>query len=80
MMILSSLHRVLLLVDIQVGLMDSDKMLVSMLSETHKPFIIILTKADKVKDDNIKEQLQKTADFIKTSGSLCSPILHAVSS
>ena len=69
----------LLLVDIQVGLMDSDKMLIDMLTEAHKPFIIIFTKADKVKDDNIKEQLQKTADFIKMSGSLCSPILHAVS-
>lgn len=51
-----------------------------MLSDQHKPFIIVLTKADKVKDEVIKEQLQKTADFIKTSGSLCSPIIHAVSS
>jgi GTP-binding protein EngB required for normal cell division len=30
--------------------MDSDKMLIEMLSDQHKPFMIILTKADKVKD------------------------------
>jgi len=35
--------------------MESDKMLIEMLSESHKPFIIVLTKADKVKDQNIKE-------------------------
>lgn len=74
------LHRVLILVDIQVGLMDSDKMLIEMLTESQKPFIIIHTKADKVKDEAIKEQMQKTADYIKKSGSLCSPFLHAISS
>jgi GTP-binding protein EngB required for normal cell division len=35
--------------------MDSDKMLIEMLTESHKPFMIIQTKADKVKDDMIKE-------------------------
>ena len=75
-----SLHRVMLLIDIDVGIMDSDKMLIDMLSEAQKPFIIVLTKADKVKDENIQESLKKMGDFIKTAGSLCSPILHAVSS
>jgi len=56
---------VILLVDIQVGLLDSDKMLVDMLSESQKPFFIVLTKADKVKDEAIMEQLEKTASFIK---------------
>jgi GTP-binding protein len=74
------LHRVVMLIDIQVGLMDSDKMLVDMLSNTSRPCMIVLTKADKVKDAEIGEQLGKTAEFIKTSGSLCSPIIHAVSS
>lgn len=48
-----SLHRVIVLVDISVGLMDSDKMLIEMLTEQHKPFLIVLTKADKVKDKEI---------------------------
>jgi GTP-binding protein len=51
------LHRVIMLVDIKVGLMDSDKMLLEMLSECQRPSMIVMTKADKVKDDQIKEQL-----------------------
>jgi GTP-binding protein EngB required for normal cell division len=46
-----------MLVDIKVGLMDSDKMLLEMLSECQRPSMIVMTKADKVKDDQIKEQL-----------------------
>ena len=38
-----------------------------MLSESHRPFIIVMTKADKIKDVDIGKQLQLTADFIKTS-------------
>ena len=45
-----SLHRVVMLIDIQVGLMDSDKMLMDMLTDSHRPFLTVLTKADKVKD------------------------------
>lgn len=45
-----SLHRLILLVDMSVGLMDSDKMLIKMLADTHRPFMIVLTKADKVKE------------------------------
>ena len=44
------LHRVILLVDIKVGIMDSDKMLLEMLNERQRPAMIVLTKADKVKD------------------------------
>lgn len=36
-----------------------------MLSETHRPFMIVLTKADKVKDKQISTNLNKTADYIK---------------
>lgn len=44
------LHRLILLVDMKVGLMDSDKMLIDMLTEAHRPFLIVLTKADKLKE------------------------------
>jgi GTP-binding protein EngB required for normal cell division len=33
--------------------MDSDKMLIDMLSNTHRPFIIVMTKADKIRDVEI---------------------------
>ena len=42
------LHRTILLVDIKVGLQESDKLLVDMLTEANKVFIVVLTKADKV--------------------------------
>lgn len=48
--LLFRLHRLILLVDMKVGLMDSDKMLIEMLTETHRPFMIVLTKADKLKE------------------------------
>lgn len=69
-----------LLIDIEVGLMDSDKMLIEMLTESKKPFMMIMTKADKVKDPAIKEQMLKAADFVKAQGALSSPFIHAVSS
>ncbi len=77
---LYSLHRVILLIDTAIGLSDSDKMLVEMLTETHRPFLTIMTKADKVKDGELLEQMQKTADFMKSQGALCNPNIHAVSS
>ncbi len=37
--------------------MESDKMLIEMLTEAHKPFIIIHTKSDKIKDEQIGERM-----------------------
>ena len=48
-----SLHRLIILVDINVGLMESDQMLIKMLSDTYRPFMIVLTKADKLKESQI---------------------------
>lgn len=69
-----------MLVDIEVGLLDSDKMLVDMLTEIKKPFLIVLTKADKLKDQQVAKQLDSVATYIKSAGSLCNPNIHAVSS
>jgi len=33
--------------------MDSDKMLIEMLSDTQRPFMLVMTKADKIKDVEI---------------------------
>ena len=73
------LHRVILLVDIKVGLMDSDKMLLEMLSESKRPSMIVLTKADKVGDPEIKAQMDKTAEYLKAAGMMVSPFVHAIS-
>ena len=74
----SFLHRVVILIDSTVGLMDSDKMLMDMLTESHRPFFIVLTKADKLKDGEVAVKLQDLGNQVKTMGTLCSPILHAV--
>jgi GTP-binding protein len=73
------LHRVILLIDIKVGIMDSDKMLLEMLSERQRPAMVVLTKADKVKDEEIKAEIGKSAEYLKTSGLMVSPFVHAVS-
>ena len=45
----TKLHRVVMLIDIKAGMQDSDKLLVDMLTELNKIFMVVLTKADKVK-------------------------------
>lgn len=54
-------------------------MLIDMLSETYKPFMIVMTKADKLKDSEISAKLNTIANEIKMRGSLASPFVHAVS-
>ena len=49
----SSLHRVLLLIDLTTGVQDSDKMLLDKLTERTKTVSIVLTKADKVKANRV---------------------------
>jgi GTP-binding protein len=69
----------MLLVDMKVGIMDSDKMLIDMLSEAHKPFVMILTKADKVKESETQKKLDEIANQVRGMGSLCNPFIHATS-
>lgn len=47
----------ILLVDAEVGLMESDKLLAQMLTDIQKTFIVAFTKADKIRDD--KKLLQQ---------------------
>ena len=37
-----------MLIDVSVGLQDNDKLLVDMLTEFRKPFLLVLTKSDKL--------------------------------
>ena len=41
----------ILLVDAEVGLMESDKLLARMMTDLQKSFIVAFTKADKIRDD-----------------------------
>ena len=42
------LHRVVVLIDLKVGIQDSDKMVIDMLTDLNRIFLVVLTKADKV--------------------------------
>lgn len=44
-----SLHRILLLIDINTGVQASDSMLLDLLVDKTKPVSLVLTKADKMK-------------------------------
>ena len=44
-----SLHRILLLIDINTGVQASDSMLLDLLVDKTRPVSLVLTKADKMK-------------------------------
>jgi GTP-binding protein EngB required for normal cell division len=44
-----SMHRILLLIDLNTGVTDQDKLIMDVLSDTSKPYNLILTKIDKLK-------------------------------
>lgn len=46
-----------------------------MLTEAHRPFVLVLTKADKVKDG--QKKLEEVSNYMKTAATTCSPIIHA---
>ena len=55
-----SLHRILLLIDINTGVQASDNMLLDLLVEKSKPVSLVLTKSDKMKAKHV----QKTTEAI----------------
>lgn len=73
-----NIHRSIVLVDLKVGLQDSDKMLIDMLTSMHLVFMVVLTKADKVPPAKIKSLMEPVVDYIRSSGSVCIPIIHCV--
>ena len=52
----TSLHRVILLVDLTAGLTAKDKQLMDVLTDTSKPFILVITKCDKVKSKQVSDK------------------------
>ena len=50
-----------------------------MLTEANKVFIVVLTKADKVKATELEDKAKIVVEYIKRAGSLCVPVVHCVS-
>ena len=68
------------LVDLSVGLHDSDKMLMDALTESQQPFNLVLTKVDKIKNEKeVWPKAEKVIAAIEYEGLLCNPIVHLVS-
>ena len=73
------LHRCVVLIDMKVGLQDSDKLLIDMLTDLQKIFLIVLTKADKVRHTQIKSRQDEVIEYLSKAGSLAVPVVHSVS-
>ena len=75
-----NLHRVIMLVDFKVGIMASDNLLIDLLTDIHQPFIVVLTKADKIKNiDEIDSRIEMISKEIQSKGSIASSVVHCVS-
>ena len=72
------LYRVLCLVDAEHGLKDLDFMLYDLLEKRQKPFMLALTKCDKIPETKIQDCLKDTAEKMKKYH-FCSTILNATS-
>jgi GTP-binding protein len=57
-----SLHKVIVLVDLNSGLQSSDKSLMDVLIDMNQPFSLVLTKADKCKSKFVYSNAEKAID------------------
>lgn len=78
----TSLQRVMLLIDLNVGLQPSDELLMDMLTDSHKQYTLVLTKVDKIKKEaDIRTKTDAVVNTVISKGHLlCSPVVHLVSS
>lgn len=75
---LASLSRILALVDAKVGLKTADEMLFTYLSELKKPFIVVLTKADKVSSAQLQRTMKEVGSRVGQEWA-ASPLVFATS-
>jgi ribosome biogenesis GTP-binding protein YsxC/EngB len=62
----TSLHRVMLLIDLTTGLMDNDKLLADVLCERTKTVTLVFTKVDKVKPAAVLDKAQSAVKELQT--------------
>lgn len=69
------LKRVILLIDSRVGISANDEEVMHYLSEKYVPWMLVLTKVDKLSQTEAVEVHKKTADTIRNSiwGRMCYP-------
>ncbi len=74
-----NLYRVIILIDAEHGFKDNDFMLMDLLESRQKPFMVCLTKCDKIPDKPMDELFEKSVEKIRQY-QMCSPIVNATSS
>ena len=72
----------MLLVDLKVGLHDSDEILMDTLTSSSQPFSLVLTKVDRIKKEKeVKERADAIVSGVVEKGlTMCNPVVHLVSS
>ena len=74
-----SLYRVVCLIDAEHGFKETDFMLFELLESKQKPFVVCLTKCDKIPNKPITELFEESIEKIK-GFKFCSPIINVTSS
>lgn len=72
------LYRTVCLVDGEHGFKETDFMIFDLLEKKNKPFMVCLTKCDKITGKQFENLLETTATKIKHYN-FCSPIINASS-
>ncbi|NXD21910.1 GTPB8 protein, partial [Spelaeornis formosus] len=75
-----NLKRTFLLVDGVVGLQKTDHIAIEMLEEFGIPYVMVLTKIDRVSSGGLLKNVLKIQEFVKESTQGCFPQLFLVSS
>lgn len=73
------LYRIVCLIDAEHGLKQLDTMLFDLCESKEKPFLITLTKCDKITDTKLAKLYEEISEKVK-SYKFCSPIINATSS
>lgn len=74
-----TLKRVCVLIDSRHGIKAIDQDTMEMLDQANVPYVIVLTKADKLKPEELPEMISKIEDELKTHPAAC-PKVYATSS
>lgn len=74
-----NLYRIVCLVDAEHGLKQLDTMLFELCESKQKPFLIALTKCDKISETKLGKLYDEISEKAK-SYKFCSPIINATSS
>jgi len=71
----------MLLIDLSVGLHESDELLMQTFTESSQPFSLVFTKVDRIKKElQVREKAERIINDVVGKGlTMCNPIVHLVS-